>query len=259
MWHTKVVSPWDQGGIRSVELCAVIHEKLKEVQELSSEAIVEKMVNMTSLYKEFINEKSKIKTVQNEINEVIKIVDVPENLDEMRIKERQKQYELKKEQLEKKKTFFYTESSQKVKDGEVRTEDDKWYTEIMSNFFKVTNSFGSHLFEHILVPGMPATNNGTEQFFGSVRTKLRRITGRQNNNTLIITRGDYIAITLNCKSYEDIKERISNVSYTDYKIEKEKNFKINYNYRIQSKVKKDPVGYLDTLVFGWKQAVNRPK
>jgi len=252
-------------------LCEIIHEKLKELQEISWEPIVEKMIDMTSSYKEFIDEKSKIKILQNEINEVIKIVEAPENLDEMKIEERQIQYELMKNELKKKKAFFYTEVTKKLEVDEDKTEelctenceeiiekkskDDTFYREVMNNFFKVTNSFGPHLFEYILVRCMPATNNSTEQFFGKVRTKLRRITGRQNNNALIITRGDYIALTLNCNSYEDIKKRISNVSYDDYKIEKEKCSKINCNYRIQSKVKKDPLGYLNMLVFGWKQVV----
>jgi hypothetical protein len=314
---------------------------LKEFQEISREPIIEKMIDMTSSYKEFIDEKSKIKFLQNEINDVIKIVEAPENLDEMTMDERQIQYEQMKNELEKKKDFFYTEFTKKLEVVEVKTEDkceekcavieDKneaelevkceiiekknevtleekyevmeeknevvlegkcevieeknevaleekyeekcekksevtieeknkyveFYREVMNNFLKVTNSFKAHLFEYVLVPHMPATNNSTEQFFGKVRTKLRRITGRQNNNTLIITRGDYIALTLNCNSYEDIKERISNVSYDDYKIEKEKCSKINFNYRIQSKVKKDPVGYLDMLIFGWKQTVTK--
>ena len=70
-------------------MCEIIHEKLKELQEISWEPIVEKMIDMTSSYKEFIDEKSKIKILQNEINEVIKIVEAPENLDEMKIEERQ--------------------------------------------------------------------------------------------------------------------------------------------------------------------------
>ncbi|MFZ3132310.1 MAG: hypothetical protein WA125_14750 [Desulfosporosinus sp.] len=42
----------------------------------------------------------------------------------------------------------------------------------------------------------------------------------KNNHSLICTRGDYLSLTLNLKTYEDMIERISNVTYEDYVAEK---------------------------------------
>ncbi len=99
---------------------------------------------------------------------------------------------------------------------------------------------------------MPSTNNETEQFFGRIRTKLRRITGRQNNHSLICTRGDYISLTLNLKAYEDIIRRISNVPYENYVAKKKRYHNQNENLKLQGKVRKDCNKFLDKLNLEWK-------
>jgi hypothetical protein len=127
----------------------------------------------------------------------------------------------------------------------------------MSGFFKITKRFAPFLLTYLTVIGLPPTNNTTEQFFGRIRTKLRRITGRQNNNNLIITRGNYIALSVGIESYQETLDRISTVSYCDYVNEKEECKKKNTTHQIQRKVRKDPNGYLSMLVFGWKQLAEK--
>ena len=49
----------------------------------------------------------------------------------------------------------------------------------VDRFLKVTDSYRPGLFHYLEVPGLPATNNDLEQFFGAQRHHERRTTGRK--------------------------------------------------------------------------------
>lgn len=243
----KGSSPWEQGGVKAVELCKDLHEHLTEAQSVGSNAdpILQKMIDFTSVHKEFDERCSEIQSFQSEIEDVSAILVKPEKFEDLTREQQEKIVDDKKELLASKKGEFYSKSLKTSTESELSKE-------IMNNFFKVTNSFGPYLFTFFDVPNLPSTNNGTEQFFGRIRTKLRRITGRQNNHSLISTRGDYIALTLSMESYEAIKERISGVSYDDYAKEKKRYEKQNVNTTIRFRIKKDSPGFLNKLTEGWK-------
>jgi hypothetical protein len=57
------------------------------------------------------------------------------------------------------------------------------------HFLKVTVSYWPGLFWCYDVPGLPRTNNGLEQFFGSVRYHQRRATGRKQPGPALVVRG----------------------------------------------------------------------
>jgi hypothetical protein len=57
------------------------------------------------------------------------------------------------------------------------------------HFLKVTASYGPGLFWCYDVPGLPRTNNDLEQFFGSVRYRQRRATGRKQPGAALVVRG----------------------------------------------------------------------
>lgn len=244
--NTKGTSPWEQGGVKSVEWCHAIHNHLKEAQEVSGHPVMEKLLIMTTAYEEFYNQCEEIKSLQNDINEVSEILKKPDNYEELSSEKKQEVVTQKSKELANKKDKFYLESRKTGK-------NTSFYTEAMENFFKVTNSFGSHLLTHLEVPNMPSTNNETEQFFGKIRSKLRRITGRQNNHSLISTRGDYISITLKEDSYENLKKRIESVAYKDYVEEKNRHSEKTIKPRFQAKFKKDSEGYLRMMLWAWKE------
>ena len=59
-----------------------------------------------------------------------------------------------------------------------------------TNFAKVTRSYRPGLFHCCNVPGLPRTNNGLEQLFGSQRYHERRATGRKAASPAAVLRGE---------------------------------------------------------------------
>jgi len=53
----------------------------------------------------------------------------------------------------------------------------------------VTRSYRTGLFHWLRVPGLPATNNDLEQFFGAQRHHERRTTGRKVASPSLVVRG----------------------------------------------------------------------
>src|SRR3954463_9811853 len=54
----------------------------------------------------------------------------------------------------------------------------------------------SGLFYYLRIPGLPATNNDLEQFFGAQRYHERRTTGRKVASPSLVVRGSVLAVTL---------------------------------------------------------------
>ena len=59
----------------------------------------------------------------------------------------------------------------------------------LAHFLKVTASYRPGLFACYDVDGLPRTNNGLEQLFGSVRYHERRSTGRKGASPSLVLRG----------------------------------------------------------------------
>ena len=59
----------------------------------------------------------------------------------------------------------------------------------VDRFLKVTDSYRPSLFHYLEVPGLPATNNDLEQFFGAQRHHERRTTGRKVASPSLVVRG----------------------------------------------------------------------
>lgn len=59
----------------------------------------------------------------------------------------------------------------------------------LRHFLKVTESYRAGLFACYDVDGLPRTNNGLEQLFGSVRYHERRSTGRKGASPSLVLRG----------------------------------------------------------------------
>ena len=60
----------------------------------------------------------------------------------------------------------------------------------IDHFTKVTRSYRPGLFHCCAVPGLPRTNNGLEQLFGSQRYHERRATGRKAASPAAVLRGE---------------------------------------------------------------------
>jgi hypothetical protein len=64
----------------------------------------------------------------------------------------------------------------------------------VAHFLKVSASYGPGLFHCYDVEGLPRTNNGQEQFFGSVRYHHRRASGRIRASAATVVRGSVRAL-----------------------------------------------------------------
>ena len=60
----------------------------------------------------------------------------------------------------------------------------------IEHFAKVARSYRPGLFHGYAVPGLPRTNNGLEQLFGSQRYHERRATGRKTASPTVVLRGE---------------------------------------------------------------------
>jgi hypothetical protein len=66
------------------------------------------------------------------------------------------------------------------------------------------------------VPGLPATNNDLERFFGRLKTNQRRITGRKSVNSFVLRYGAYAAFVDLSEPKADLLTRLRQVDRTAY-------------------------------------------
>jgi transposase InsO family protein len=70
-------------------------------------------------------------------------------------------------------------------------------------------------------PGLPATNNDLESFFGRLKTNQRRITGRKSVNNFVLGYGAYVAFVDLSETKTDLLNRLRRVDRTLYQQERQ--------------------------------------
>jgi hypothetical protein len=71
------------------------------------------------------------------------------------------------------------------------------------------------------VPGLPATNNDLESFFGRLKTNQRRITGRKSVNSFVLRYGAYVPFIDRAESKTDLLTRLRQVDRATYRQERQ--------------------------------------
>ena len=71
------------------------------------------------------------------------------------------------------------------------------------------------------VPGLPATNNALESFFGRLKTNQRRITGRKSVNSFVLRYGSYAAFVDPAEPKADLLTRLSQVDRATYQLQRQ--------------------------------------
>jgi hypothetical protein len=71
------------------------------------------------------------------------------------------------------------------------------------------------------VPGLPATNNDLEGFFGRLKTNQRRITGRKSVNSFVLRYGAYATLVNLSESKADLLVRLRQVDRAVYQCERQ--------------------------------------
>jgi hypothetical protein len=77
------------------------------------------------------------------------------------------------------------------------------------------------LFECYDTPGLPATNNDLESFFGRLKTNQRRITGRKSVNNFVLRYGAYAAFVDVSETKADLLNRLRQVDRAVYQQERQ--------------------------------------
>jgi len=168
-----------------------------------------KLIKLTDCYHNHIEEYKQIKEKQKILQEVADLLDTPDNLNSYTLLERK---EIAQIQI--------SAFNLKMEEYKQQIDQDSVQKELLEHIIRLSRSFGKQLFTYLEVPGMPKTNNDTEQFFHETKTRLRRITGRQNNNKPLLFHGEYIVHTINGYTEADVVKLFTNICFYEFRGER---------------------------------------
>lgn len=91
----------------------------------------------------------------------------------------------------------------------------------LEHFVQTTRSFRPHLILCYDVEGLPRTNNETERYIRSLKTRARRMSGRKNWNNYLLRYGRYIAY-YDCLAKQEagealLEHRLKGVSHQQWR------------------------------------------
>jgi hypothetical protein len=117
-----------------------------------------------------------------------------------------------------------------------------------THFYRVSRSYWRGLFHCYDVAGLPRTNNGLEQYFGSARHHERRATGRKSPASGLVVRGSVrvvAAVATQVTMFEVADLRLRDVERWR-QVRKDLEAR-HESRRAQRRFRKDPVAYLAKL------------
>ncbi len=118
----------------------------------------------------------------------------------------------------------------------------------VAHFLKVSASYWPGLFHCYDVPGLPRTNNGLEQFFGSARYQQRRANGRIHATAATVVRGSVRVLASTASrlqlfgEYELRHPNLDRWRHLRHSLELRQEAR-----RQQGRFRKDPTAYLAAL------------
>jgi len=125
-----------------------------------------------------------------------------------------------------------------------------WLSSAVTQFLKVTKSYWKGLFrcyEYASV-GIPRTDNDLEQYFGSVRYRERRATGRKGACPAIVVRGNVRVIAAVGTPSEGLQaDDIRPMDVTQWTILRRSLEQRQEGRRAQLRFRRDPTAYLAKL------------
>lgn len=94
--------------------------------------------------------------------------------------------------------------------------------ECLEHFLQTTRTFRPHLILCYELEGLPRTNNETERYIRSLKTRARRMSGRKNWNNYLLRYGRYIAY-YDCLAKLDagealLEHRLKQVSHQQWRV-----------------------------------------
>jgi hypothetical protein len=120
--------------------------------------------------------------------------------------------------------------------------------EAVEHFRKVARSYRPGLFHCYAVPGLPRTNNGLEQLFGSQRHHERRATGRRAASPAAVLRGEVRLIAATATRLRPPSARdLGRVSQDRWRHLRERLDRRRHARTLRTRFRRDPDAYLATL------------
>lgn len=199
------------------------------------------MIEITGTYTKHRETYEQMKQQQALLREVSSILKTPDHLETFTMEQRQEEAKQQKQSLEDNMAQF-----------KVQIEEGSKHADLLEHILTVTKSFSDHLLTYLEMPGMPKTNNDTEQFFRQVKTKLRRTTGRQNNNKPLLYQGEYVIYTMNEQNAEQLIDCFAHIDYKEFQAERKQWSNRTQPIRLRRQFKKDPKVYLNKLADQWE-------
>lgn len=120
--------------------------------------------------------------------------------------------------------------------------------EVVSQFCTVTASYWEGLFHSYQVEGLPRTNNGLEQFFGTARHVERRATGRKRASPALVVRGAVRVVAAGASQLQPIAA--ADLRLFDVTAWRALRQQLAYRHegrRAQLRFRRDPQAYLAAL------------
>jgi hypothetical protein len=118
----------------------------------------------------------------------------------------------------------------------------------VAHFLKVSASYWPGLFHCYDIPGLPRTNNGLEQYFGSARYHQRRANGRIHASAATVVRGSVRVLAATASRLTVFRE------YDLWHPNLERLARLRHSLHVrqearrqQGRFRKDPAAYLATL------------
>lgn len=200
-----------------------------------------KMIEITGTYTNHQETYDNMKQQLALLREVSSILKTPEKLETFTIEQRQEEKKEQKQAL-----------AAQMDQFKIQIEEGSKHAALLKHILTVTKSFGDHLLTYLEVPGMPKTNNDTEQFFREVKTDLRRTTGRQNNNKPILYHGEYLIYAMNEQNAEQLIDCFAQIDYKNFRAERTQWSTRTQPIRLRRQFKKDPKLFLKKLADQWQ-------
>jgi hypothetical protein len=118
----------------------------------------------------------------------------------------------------------------------------------VDHFLKVTRSYRPGLFHCYAVPGLPRTDNGLEQLFGSQRYHERRATGRRAASPAAVLRGEVRLVAATATRLHPPTPRdLGRASRERWKDLRERLDQRRHARTLRTRFRRNPDAYLATL------------
>lgn len=131
-----------------------------------------------------------------------------------------------------------------------------WMAQFRDGLLDVSERYWSGLFHCYNIVGLPATNNDHESLFGQTKRQLRRQLGVSELRDALLRRGAWAVFQIVSVSPEQLKERLTQVSWKEYAIERERYERRQSQFRRRYRWRHRRDAVLQQRITDWAEAIS---